>query len=291
MMKIRNICERVSHLYSNIVTNSIDPVVLFKIIIIQYTFGIRFMHQTIKEIQVNNAYRWYSGYNFDERIPHFSTFGKNYKRRFEGTDIFQEIFNQIIDEIIKCKFLNTENIFIDGTHIKACASTNKFGNQVVDSSSKFYIEKLKKEIEADRKFHKKTLNFEHSSETREIKISKTDPECGLFYKGEHKKVFAYSSNTACDGNNFVLAFELASGNVHDSTTFPKLYSSLKEKYKDFHRGIVDSGYKTLAIAKIIIDDGKIPVMSYKRSMTKDGFLKNMSMSMMNIMIVTYALMR
>lgn len=151
------IYEKVSHLYSNIGTNSIDPVVLFKIIIIQYIFGIRSMRQTIREIQVNNAYRWYLGYNFDERIPHFSTFGKNYKRRFEGTDIFQEIFNQIIDEIIKCKFLDTENIFIDGTHIKACANTNKFRSQIVDSSSKFYIEELKKEIEADRKFHKKKL--------------------------------------------------------------------------------------------------------------------------------------
>lgn len=55
----------------------------------------------------------------------------------------------------------------------------------MDSSSKFYIEELKKEIEVDRKFHKKTLNFEQSSETREIKISKTDPECSLFHKGEH----------------------------------------------------------------------------------------------------------
>jgi transposase len=31
---------------------SIDPVVLFKIVLIQYTFGIRSMRQTIKEIEV-----------------------------------------------------------------------------------------------------------------------------------------------------------------------------------------------------------------------------------------------
>ena len=49
---------------------------------IQYIFGIRSMRQTIKEIQVNIAYRWYLGYGFDEQIPHFSTFGKNYKRQF-----------------------------------------------------------------------------------------------------------------------------------------------------------------------------------------------------------------
>ena len=46
----------VKGLYSDIGTESIDPVVLFKINIIQYTFGIRSMRQTIREIEVNMAY-------------------------------------------------------------------------------------------------------------------------------------------------------------------------------------------------------------------------------------------
>jgi transposase len=38
---------------------SIDPVVLIKIPLIQYLFGIRSMRQTIKEIETNVAYRWF----------------------------------------------------------------------------------------------------------------------------------------------------------------------------------------------------------------------------------------
>ncbi len=41
---------------------SIDPVVLFKIVLVQYTFGIKSIRQTISEIQTNNAYRWFIGY-------------------------------------------------------------------------------------------------------------------------------------------------------------------------------------------------------------------------------------
>lgn len=55
---------------------SIDPVVLFKIVMIQYTFGIRSMRQTIKEIEVNMAYRWFLGYDMLEKVPHFTTFGR-----------------------------------------------------------------------------------------------------------------------------------------------------------------------------------------------------------------------
>lgn len=61
---------------------SLDPVVLVKIAVIQYMFGIRSMRQTIKEIQVNTAYRWFLGLDLLDPVPHFTTFGKNYYRRF-----------------------------------------------------------------------------------------------------------------------------------------------------------------------------------------------------------------
>ena len=43
---------------------SIDPVTLIKIPIIQYMYGIKSMRQTIKEIEVNVAYRWFLGLDF-----------------------------------------------------------------------------------------------------------------------------------------------------------------------------------------------------------------------------------
>ena len=52
---------------------SMDPVMLIKIPFIQYLYGIRSMRQTIKEIEVNVAYRWFLGYLMNEPIPHFST--------------------------------------------------------------------------------------------------------------------------------------------------------------------------------------------------------------------------
>lgn len=145
------IYEEVQHLYSSVGRASIDPVVLFKIIMIQYIFGIKSMRQTIKEINMNIAYRWYLGYGIDEPIPHFSTFGKNYARRFKDSDIFETIFSKIILEISKCKFLDDESIFVDGTHIKASANNKKNSYEVTKVKSKFYQEQLEKEININRK--------------------------------------------------------------------------------------------------------------------------------------------
>lgn len=63
---------------------------------IQYTFGIRSMRQTIKEIETNVAYRWFLGFGFHTEVPLFSTFGKNYVRRFADSDLFEQIFYKVL---------------------------------------------------------------------------------------------------------------------------------------------------------------------------------------------------
>ena len=52
----------------------------------------------IKEIEVNMAYRWFLRIGITEEVPHFSTFGKNYTRRFKDTDLFEQIFSKILEK-------------------------------------------------------------------------------------------------------------------------------------------------------------------------------------------------
>ncbi|MGT9162293.1 transposase, partial [Enterococcus faecalis] len=102
------------------------PVVLVKIVFIQYLFGIRSMRQTIKEIDTNVAYRWFLGYDFNETIPHFSTFGKNYVRRFRDTTLFEDIFAYILEQAVKARMITEDVLYMDSTHIKANANKHHF---------------------------------------------------------------------------------------------------------------------------------------------------------------------
>ena len=141
------ICEEVEGLYSE---KGRDPVSLFKIVFIQYLFGIRSMRQTIKEIEVNVAYRWFIGYSLTEPVPHFSTFGKNYVRRFAATDIFERIFKRILEEAEKSGYVDATAVFIDSTHIKACANKNKSKEVKVTKPIKQYQQELEEEINSLR---------------------------------------------------------------------------------------------------------------------------------------------
>ena len=140
---------------------------------------------------------------------------------------------------------------------------------------------LKKEINQDRKEHsKKELKDKDDNndnppsstggtEEKTVKCSTSDPDSGWFHKGEHKQVFAYAVETACDKHGWILGYTVSPGNQHDSRTFKGLYDKIKNI--GIETLIADSGYKTPAIAKLLIDDGIKPLFPYKRPMTKEGF--------------------
>ena len=265
---------------------SIDPVVLIKIQLIQCLYGIRSMRQTIKDIEVNVAYRWFLGLTMLDSVPHFTTFGKNYTRRFKDTDLYEKIFERVLEECFSCGYVDESTVFIDATHIKAAANNKKFIKQEAKRTAKYYEAALVNEISRDRDEHGKkplkdkddnnddkndTSGGSSDSEEKTIKVSTTDPESGWFHKGEHKEVFAYCAETAVDKNGWILGYTVHPGNEHDSVTFPAIYEKIKSDR--LKMVVADAGYKTPAIAKQLIDDGVEPLFPYKRPMTKDGFFK------------------
>lgn len=265
---------------------SMDPVMLIKIPFIQYLYGIRSMRQTCREIEVNVAYRWFLGLEMQDKVPHFSTFGKNYSRRFKDTDLFEQIFSHILMECYKFKLVDPTEVFVDATHVKARANNKKMQKRIAHQEALFYEELLKKEINEDRERHgKKPLKEKGdgndddnsssggsgTSEEKTIKVSTSDPESGWFHKGEHKSVFAYAVETACDRNGWILGYTVHPGNLHDSRTFKALFDKIENI--GIKALIADAGYKTPAIAKLLIEKEIQPLFPYKRPMTKEGFFK------------------
>ncbi|MFJ7841879.1 IS1182 family transposase [Lysinibacillus sphaericus] len=266
----------VENLYSSLGRPSIDPVVLFKMTFIQYVFGIRSMRQTIKEIETNMAYRWFLGFGFHTEVPHFSTFGKNYARRFQDTDVFEQIFYRILKEIMKKGLLHADHVFIDSTHVNASANKRKYDKKVVRKETRAYEEKLQLELNIDREEHGKKPfppeKFE-KDEWKEIKESKTDPESGYYVKDERTKQFAYSFHAATDEKGFVLGTIVTPGNVHDSYVLQPLVEKIIKKVKKPLAIAADAAYKTPAITNFLLENQMLPVLPYTRPKTKDGFFR------------------
>ena len=197
---------------------SINPVVLFKIVLIQHIYGICSLRRTLEEINMNMAYRWFIGYPLNEQIPHFSTVSYNFKHRFNTASV-EYIFHWVLKAATDEGCLDTEAIFVDGTHIKVSTNLKKQARKAVPKEAKCYAHELFDEINKDREAHGKKPLDENSRgddsgsgdnsaepEMAEKTVSTTDPECGVFHKGEHKKVFAYEAHTACDKHKNAYSF-------------------------------------------------------------------------------------
>jgi transposase len=253
---------------------SVDPVVLFKIVLLQHIYGIPSLRQTLREVEDNIAFRWFLGYCLNESVPHFSTVSYNFLHRFKD-DTIERVFRWILYEIESSGYLSPEMVFIDATHVKANANIKKKCKREIPKAAYAYEQQLLEEINVDREKHGKNPFDDNTPEGGEKKqkktVSTTDPDSGVFRKGEHKMCFAYGAHTACDKHNFVLGVEVSSGNVHDSVMFDPLYERVIKAFPQAEVIVMDAGYRTPWICKRIIDDGRLVSLPYKRPLTKkDG---------------------
>ena len=256
---------------------SIDPVVLFKMVLIQHLYGLPSLRRTAEEVSANNCYRWFLGYPLQEETPHFSTVSYNFRHRFTEETV-DRVFAWILDEVAKAGYLSPKAVFIDGTHIKANANTKKQVKEQIPAAARHYAKELMEEVNADREAHgkkpfdddndppasprkhkdntsKKKLARRKKQGFRTVTKSVTDPDCGLFVKGEHKRQFAYEAHTACDKNGFVLETVVTPGNVHDSVAFDEVYDKVTENFPQVEAVVADAAYKTPHICKKVFDDG------------------------------------
>ena len=86
---------------------SVDPVSMFKMLLIGYLYGIKSERRLVEEVQLNIAYRWFCGFELDDTIPNHSTFSKTRTRKWQQSSLFQkafyEIVKQCIDSGLDCK--------------------------------------------------------------------------------------------------------------------------------------------------------------------------------------------
>jgi len=252
---------------------SLDPVVLFKLVFIQTIDGIKSMRKTCDKIKTDAEYRWFLNIPFGYDAPHFSTFSKNYERRFKDNDIFEKIFINIVEQAEKYGLVGKEETYTDSTHKKANANINKCENQTVSEVKKRRLD-IEKEINEERiKIGKKEFEYKDEEGSKNIKISTTDPESGYYHRDNKEKGFMYLEHRTVDGKcNIIIDSHVTKGNLHDSTVYKDRMEYIKEKYGFTPKKCgLDSGYDSIEIKQYHEENniyGAIGYRSYGQGKTK-----------------------
>ncbi len=85
--------------YSHTGKPSIDPVVLFKMALLGYFYGITSERRLAEELRLNLACMWFLGYDLDEPTPDHSELSK--ARRHFGVMIYHAFFTAIVRQCCK----------------------------------------------------------------------------------------------------------------------------------------------------------------------------------------------
>ncbi len=96
---------------------SVDPEVIIRLFLIQAMDGITHVRNLMRQVQVNLAYRWFIGYDLDEKLPDHSTLSKALDRF--GDEVFNELFQRSISQCQKSGLIEGKVLHVDATTIRA----------------------------------------------------------------------------------------------------------------------------------------------------------------------------
>ena len=113
--------------YSHTGRPSVDPVVLFKMLLVGYLYGITSERRLARELSLNLAYRWFLGYDFDQPTPDHSVLSKA-RARF-GPEVFESFFRRSIELCGEAGLLEEGPVYVDSTLIQAAASVDSLARR------------------------------------------------------------------------------------------------------------------------------------------------------------------
>lgn len=263
---------------------AIDPVMLFKMLFIGYMFGIRSERQLVRDIEVNVAYRWFLNLSLMDKVPHHSTISQNRRRRFDGTDIFRQMFNDLVAMAYDRGFIEGKVLYTDSTHLKANANNKKFKKVLVEKNTRAYLEELEQAVNEDRKEHGKRplppAGRDQESGVREIKRSRTDPDSGYMTRKRKPEGFFYlDTRTTDDAHNLITDVHITPANINDSTIY---LDRLRHQIDTFGFEVeavgLDAGYHTPHICNTLVREGIFGVISYHKPGGPKGLIRRSSFS-------------
>ena len=271
--------DEVAHLYCK--DNGrppVDPVRLFKIILLGYIFGIKSERQLVKEIEVNVAYRWFLRMSLTEKVIHASTLSQNRIRRFNGTDIFERIFGNIVIQAMEKGLVDGRELFTDSTHLKANANKNKHSNEERQVRASAYLDMLNEDVatERDEEGKRPLKPAKAEPKTKNTKVSTTDPESGFMTRDNKPQGFFYLDHRTVDGKHgIILDTYTTAGNINDSQPYIQRLDHTLERFKLNPIAVgLDAGYFTAPVAECLERRGILGVFGYRRpSRTKNAFKK------------------
>src|SRR6202795_716288 len=185
--------------YSETGRPSIDPELLLRILLIGYLYGIPSERKLVEELRMHLAWRLFTGLGFDQEIPHHSTFSKNRHGRFQESQLFEELFEQIVLQCVEVGLVQGKHLSVDGSFVEANAA----------KESRIPRQQLAEAAQVNQTVRQYLVELEQQNPTEEPvhqqdQVSTTDPDSTYATKGGTPARLGYYDNYLIDNHSCVI---------------------------------------------------------------------------------------
>ncbi|NBH74264.1 IS1182 family transposase [Clostridiaceae bacterium] len=263
------IYEKAAPYYSNVGRKSIDPVILIKMLLIGYLYGIKSERRLEEEVSLNLAYRWFCEIDLMHRVPDHSTFSQNRKRRFKDAGIFREIFNEIVLKCVQLGIVSGETGVADGSFLPSNVSwASRYETvEAIQRSTIKYMEELETGL-SSMPGYKKPENVETEKESLK---SSTDPECGYIHQARKKGLGYLTEMTVDTSHGIITGVDCYPANQRESDI---ILTHLKGQPCEYQEIGLDGGYDIGAVHRgleLLGINGYTAIREYQNNAIKKGF--------------------
>lgn len=247
---------------------SIDPVSMFKMLLVGYLYGIKSERRLEAEVRLNIAYRWFCEFDLNDTIP----FSKTRTRKWQQSRLFQKVFQEIVKQCIINGWVDGESMAADGSYIPANVSRESWIDTEieVEQSMQSYLDALEEELSMQPGFKKPPVKKVKKRRT----TSRTDPDSGYINHG-NKRGIGYLMEATVDCKYGILTgVDVYPANEKESLLI------LRHLERQIKSGVpisclaLDRGYETGAVHRgleLLGITGYIPAIRFSNPPEKYGF--------------------
>lgn len=252
---------------------SIDPVSMFKMLLVGYLYGIKSERRLEEEVRLNIAYRWFCGFELCDTIPDHPTFSKTRTRKWQQSNLFQKVFQEILKQCILSGLVDGETMVADGSYLPANVSRESWVDVEieVEQSMHSYLDSLDEELSMQPGFKKPPTRVVQKHRT----TSRTDPDSGYINHGNKRGIGYLMEATVDCKHGIMTGVDVYPANEKESLLI------LRHLERQINLGIpmkqiaLDRGYETGAVHRgleLLGITGYIPAIQFSNPPEKYGFI-------------------
>lgn len=247
--------QRLEPFYSHTGRPSIDPELMIRMLLVGYCFGIRSERRLCEEVHFNLAYRWFCRLGLEDEVPDHSSFSKNRHGRFRDSDLFRQLFEDVVRRCMSEGLVRGEGFAVDASIVQADANRRRGvpSEQPIDWSDPGRASRAVQE-------YLQTLEQDGQIGAPPKNISLTDPAARWTAAPGCPAYFAYSTNYLVDVHAGVIV-DVEATSVHrteENEATKRMLDRVEDRHgiKPSHL-IGDTGYGTGPMLNWLVNDKRI----------------------------------